>query len=69
MGISDIIIIKSIITYCPSACSIHRYSEAVAHASRRLKPHLLLSNHCHVEFINLVSGVVPCSRLLIYAWD
>ena len=54
MDINGVIIIKFIVTYyCPSACSIHRYGEAVVHAPR-LKPRLLLSNHCHVEYIDLV---------------
>ena len=58
MDINDIIIIKFIVTYyCPSACSIHRYGEAVAHVLHRLKPRLLLSNYCHVEYIDLASAV------------
>ena len=59
MDINDIIIIKFIVTYsCLSACSIHRYGEAIAHAQtarRKLKPHLLLGNCCHVEYFNLIS--------------
>ena len=37
-------------------CSIHRYGEAVVYAQmvcHKLKPHLLLSNCCHVEYSNL----------------
>ena len=54
MDVNDVIIIKFIVTYyCLSACSIHRYGEAVAHARRKLKPCLPLSNHCHVEYFDL----------------
>ena len=55
MDTNDVIIIKFIVTYyCLSACSIHRYGEAIAHAQTaccKLKPHLLRSNHCHVEIL------------------
>ena len=55
VDIRDIIIIKFIVTYFYlSACSIHRYGEAVAHAHCKLKPRLLLSNHCNVEYLDLV---------------
>ena len=52
MDINDVIIIKFIVMYsCLSACSIHWYGEAITHACHKLKPRLLLSNRCHVEYI------------------
>ena len=57
MDVRDVIIIKFIIIYyCLSAFSIPKYGEAIAHAQTacpKLKPHLLLSNSCHVEYFDL----------------
>ena len=67
MDINDVII-KFIVTYyCLSACSIHWYSEAIAHAWRKLKPCLLLSNCCHVEYINYCARSVSLS-LSLKSW-
>ena len=45
-------IIELIVTYyCLRACSASTYIwEAVAHVCCKLKPRLLLSNRCHVEY-------------------
>ena len=67
MDINDVIIIKFIVTYyCLSACSIHWYGEAIAHARHKLKPCLLLSNRCLVEYINHCARSVSLSLSLKY---
>ena len=53
MDINDLITMFIVTYYCLSAYSIHRYDEPVAHARHKLKPRLLLSNCCHVEYCNL----------------
>ena len=54
MDINDVILVKFIVMlYCLSACSIYRYGEAVVHAHCKLKPHLLRSSRCHVEYFDL----------------
>ena len=51
MDIRDLII-KFIVTYyCLNAGSIHRYGEAAVHVHCKLKPRLLLSNRCNVEYL------------------
>ena len=56
MDINDAIIItcKFIVTYyCLSACSVHRYRSLLCMRAESLKPCLLLSNPCHVEYFDL----------------
>ena len=53
----DIKDVKFIVTYyCLRVYSIHGNDEAIVHAQiarRKLKPCLLLSNHCHVEYFGV----------------
>ena len=53
----DIKDVKFIVTYyCLRVYSIHGNDEAIAHAQithRKIKPCLLLSNHCHVEYFGV----------------
>ena len=61
---NDVIIIKLIVTYyCLNACSIHRYGEGVAHAWCKLKPHLLLSNRCRIEYFNLALSLLLVNQV------
>ena len=54
VDINEVMLIKVIVMfYCLSACSMHRYGEAVVHAHCKLKPRLLLTSHCHFGYFNL----------------
>ena len=56
MDINDVINIKFIVAYyCLRVCSIQDNDETIVHAQtacRKLKPHLLLSNCCYIEYFS-----------------